>query len=193
MLEMPVLLVSGIFILGSSFYVISIYNRLISLREGVKQAFANIDVLLAQRNNEIPKLIEVAKKYMEYEKKAFEDLIRARVHSEQYRKDGDIERLGQSETQMVKGIAGLVALAEAYPELKADQSFSRLIQRISELEDSISDRREVFNEAATINNVRIQEVPDFIVAGIFGFKHTALLTFEKEALNDVNVKSLFEK
>ncbi len=91
------------------------------------------------------------------------------------------------------GLGSLFAVAEAYPELKADQSFQHLQARITGLENTIADRREFYNESVNINNVRIEQFPDVILARFFGFKSFTLLEFTSEELIDLDIKSLFER
>lgn len=99
--------------------------------------------------------------------------------------------LGQAETQLRLGLGNLFALAENYPDLKANNSFQQLESRISQLENGIADRREVYNEAVNLNNVRIEQFPDVIIARMFSFKDYALLEFSEEEKRDVNMKQLF--
>mgnify|MGYP000595478441 CR=1 FL=1 len=99
--------------------------------------------------------------------------------------------LGVAETAMRAGLGKLFAVVEDYPELKADQSFQHLQHRITDLENSISDRREVYNESVNNNNVRIEQFPDAVIANFFRFKAFELLEFEDEELKDVSIKELF--
>ena len=99
--------------------------------------------------------------------------------------------LGKAETGLRAGLGQLFALAENYPELKANESFQHLQQRISGLENGIADRRELYNEAVNLNNVSIEQFPDVIVARAFAFKEAALLEFSEGEKADVDLKSLF--
>ena len=172
-------------------YAVFIYNGLVSLKHNVSKAWSNIDVLLKQRHDELPKLVEVCKQYMEYEKDTLEKVIQARSAVSNARSAGNIEALGEAESQLRLGLGNLFALAENYPELKANQSFQQLQARISQLENSIADRREVYNESVNLNNVRIEQFPDIIIAKAFSFKAFDLLQFTDEEIRDVNIKSLF--
>jgi LemA protein len=104
---------------------------------------------------------------------------------------GDVPALGAAEQQLREGLGRLFAVAENYPDLKADQGFKHLQTRISQLEDTIADRRELYNEAVNLNNIRIQTFPDLIVARMFEFKQSALLEFTEEQKRDVDVGKLF--
>ena len=173
------------------FYVIFIYNGLVSLKHNVSKAWSNIDVLLKQRHDELPKLVEVCKQYMEYEKETLEKIVRARSAVMDARSAGNVGALGQAETELRMGLGNLFALAENYPELKANNSFQQLQARISQLENSIADRREVYNESVNLNNIRIEQFPDVVIARMFGFRAFDLLEFSVEEKKDVNIKSLF--
>lgn len=173
------------------FYAIFTYNALVSLKHNVSKAWSNIDVLLKQRHDELPKLVEVCQQYMAYEKGTLEKIIQARSAVSQARHRGDMGALGEAESQLRLGLGNLFALAENYPELKANQSFQQLQARISQLENSIADRREVYNDSVNLNNVRIEQFPDVIIARAFHFKGFDLLEFSEEEKRDVNIKSLF--
>ncbi|MGD8851264.1 MAG: LemA family protein, partial [Gammaproteobacteria bacterium] len=156
-------------------------------------AWSNIDVLLKQRHDELPKLIEVCKEYMGYEKDTMERIIKARSAVATARERSDVNALGAAESELRLGLGNLFALAESYPDLKADQSFQHLQSRITGLEDAIADRREFYNEAGNINNVRIEQFPDVIVARFFNFKEAELLEFSEEEKVDVDVRALFSQ
>lgn len=172
-------------------YVVLIYNDLVRLKHGVSQAWANIDVLLKQRHDELPKLIETCKQYMAHERGVLEKVTQARAAVGSAREHGDVVSLGAAETQLRKGLIGLYAVAENYPELKANDTFQHLQNRISQIEAQIADRREYYNDTVNTNNVRIEQFPDGIVARMFNFGARSLLTFEQSELKDVDVKTLF--
>jgi LemA protein len=174
-------------------YLIIIYNNLITLKHNVSKAWSNIDVLLKQRHDELPKLVETCRQYMQYEQDTLEKFMQARASVATAQQNGDILALGSAEGTLRMGLGSLFAVAEAYPELKADQSFQHLQARITGLENSIADRREFYNESVNINNVRIEQFPDVILARFFGFKSFTLLEFTSEELVDLDIKSLFER
>jgi LemA protein len=99
--------------------------------------------------------------------------------------------LGPAESELRIGLGNLFAVAEAYPQLKANETFQHLQTRISGLENSIADRREFYNEAVNNNNVRIEQFPDLVVARFFGFRGAELLEFGDEEKKDVDLKALF--
>lgn len=183
--------VVGVLMLVVVVYGILIYNRLVSLKHGVSKAWSNIDVLLKQRHDELPKLVEVCKQYMGYEQETLERVMQARARVAQAREGADVPALGAAETQLRLGLGNLFAVAEAYPDLKANTTFTHLQERITALENSIADRREFYNESVNLNNVRIEQFPDVIVAGKFGFKPFDLLEFSDVEKSDVELKELF--
>ena len=172
-------------------YGVRIYNGLVALRENVRKAWANIDVLLTQRHEELPKLVETCKRYMAYEQETLERVMQARSAVFRAQGQGDVTALGAAEEQLRAGIGRLFAVAENYPELKADAGFRHLQARISELEEAIADRRELYNESVNLNNIRIQTFPDLIVARLFEFKPAPLLEFTEEQRRDVDLGKLF--
>jgi len=174
-------------------YAIMVYNNLMSLKHNVSKAWANIDVLLKQRHDELPKLVETCKQYMGYEQETLEKVMQARAAVSAAREKGDISALGPAETQLRMGLGNLFALAEAYPDLKANESFQHLQVRISGLENAIADRREFYNESVNNNNVRIEQFPDVIIARNLGFGAKDLLEFSDEETKDVDVKELFSE
>ncbi len=178
-------------VVAAVLYAIVLYNNLVLLKHNVSKAWSNIDVLLKQRHDELPKLIETCRQYMGYEKDTLEKVIQARSAVAAAREKGDVAALGPAETQLRLGLGNLFALAEDYPDLKANETFQHLQGRISELENAIADRREFYNESVNNNNVRIEQFPDVIIARNLGFGPRDLLEFSVEETKDVSVKELF--
>jgi LemA protein len=174
-------------------YIVIIYNNLVSLKHNVSKAWSNIDVLLKQRHDELPKLVETCRQYMQYEQETLEKVMLARSSVANAQQQGDVAQLGQAEGALRLGLGNLFALAEAYPELKADETFQHLQARITGLENAIADRREFYNDSVNINNVRIEQFPDVIIARLFNFKAFTLLEFSAEETADVNLRGLFEQ
>lgn len=173
-------------------YFIFTYNSLISIKNNVSKAWANIDVLLKQRHDELPKLIDTCKAYMKHEQETLTKVIQARSGVDHARQSQDITGLVIAESTLQGSLGGLFALAESYPDLKADQSFRALQARITGLENAIADRREFYNDSANVNNVRVQQFPDLMVAKLFGFNLLKLLTFAPVELEDVGVNKQFD-
>jgi LemA protein len=174
----------------SALYAVLIYNNLVRLKHNVGQSWANVDVSLKQRHDELPKLVEVCKQYMRYEQATLERVVRARGAVYEASSRGDLRGLGAAESELRAGLGQLFALAESYPELKANESFRHLSQRVSQLEETIADRRELYNDSANLNNVRIEQVPDVLIARLFGFHGFDLLQFA-EAREDPDIAKLF--
>ena len=172
-------------------YGITLYNQLVTIKHAVSRAWANIDVLLRQRHEELPKLVEACRQYMQYEQSTLERVISARNAVSQARGRSDLKQLGQAETALRSGLGQLFALAEGYPELQANTSFQHLQQRISGLESGIADRRELYNAAVNINNMRIEQFTDVLVARMFSFHSAELLQFSEAEKADVDLRQLF--
>ncbi|NNM81466.1 MAG: LemA family protein [Burkholderiales bacterium] len=173
-------------------YGVSLYNHLVSVKHAVSKAWANIDVLLRQRHDELPKLVEVCKQYKEFEQGTLQKVIDARSMVHAAREHQDIAALGKAEGMLRAGLGGIFAVAEAYPELKANQNFMQLQGRITSLENAIADRRELYNDTVNINNVQIEVFPASLIARLFGFTDKPLLQFSAREKADVDLKKLFE-
>ena len=189
-METTVFVLLGVLILLIG-YIIVIYNRLITLKHGVDKSWANIDVLLKQRHDELPKLVETCKQYMAHEKTTLENVIAARNQAWTARNNGYDKGVVKAENVMRMGLGNLFAVAENYPELKADQAFQKLQTRISSIENAIADRREFYNESVNIYNVRQEVFPDVLVAKRFNHQPRDLLEFDASEITDVDLKSLF--
>jgi LemA protein len=173
-------------------YFVMIHNQLVQIKHNVSKAWANIDVLLKQRHDELPKLIETCKQYMKFEQDTLVRVMEARSQVSSAREQQDIGALGQAEGQLRGAVGRLFAVAEAYPDLKSNETFLNLQARISSIENAIADRREFYNESVNINNVRIEQFPDSIVAAMLSFKSFELLKFSTDETSDVSVKELFQ-
>ena len=177
-------------ILVALVYGIQIYNNLVRLKHNVARAWSNIDVALKQRHDELPKLVELCKQYMVYEQETLDRVVRARGSVADASRRGDLRALGAAETDLRAGLGQLFALAEGYPQLKANQGFRQLAERVSHLEETIADRRELYNDSANLSNIRIEQLPDSLLARLVGVRPFDLLEF-KAARGDVDLKALF--
>jgi LemA protein len=180
-----------VLLVAALLYSILIFNGLVALKHEITKAWSNIDVLLKQRHDELPKLVETCKQYMQFERDTLEKVMAARAALHTARENNDVRGVGAAEAQVRLGLNSIVATAEAYPELKSNQSIQQLLARITSLENQISDRREFYNEYVNANNVRIEQFPDTLVARMFGFKPAALLEFSEEETRDVDMRALF--
>jgi LemA protein len=172
-------------------YGVFVYNQLVSLKHNINVAWANIDVLLKQRHDELPKLVGTCKQYMKFEQETLEKVMLARSQVADARKSKDLGNLSRAEERLRSGLGNLFAVAEAYPDLKTNETFKHLQARISSLENAIADRREFYNDSVNINNVRIEQFPDSLIAGLFRFEHFPLLKFSQSEKADVNVQRMF--
>ena len=141
--------------------IIIIYNNLIRLRNNIDKSWANIDVLLKQRSNEIPNLINTVKGYMKHERKTLESLTKARTILS---KTETLSRKAAVDNLITDLLKTIFVVAEAYPNLKAGENFLKLQKRITGLENELADRREFYNDSVTIYNTRIQSFPDLLIA-----------------------------
>ena len=180
-------------LIAAAIYLVNGCNGLVGLREAVKTAWANIDVLLKQRHHEIPKLVDACKCYMQFEQETLEKVMRARSAVIQASGQGNVAAVGAAEQQLRVGLGQLFAVAENYPQLKSDESFRHLQTRITGLEESIADRRELYNDQVNLNNIRVKVFPDVLIANAFGFGPAQLLEFGAEEKRDVDVGALFAR
>lgn len=174
-------------------YLVLMYNNLVRLKHNVAQAWSNIDVLLKQRHDELPKLVAVCQQYIKHERRVLEHVTEARASVGKAREAHDVGALGNAENSLRAGLSGLFAVAENYPELRANESFQDLRTRISSIEAQITDRREFYNDSVNVHNVRIEQFPDNAVAAVFGFGPRPLLRFKEAERKDVNVGALFQQ
>ena len=162
---------------GTLLYLIIIYNGLVRLRNDSNRAWANIDVLLKQRHDEIPNLVETVKGYLQHERQTLVAVTQARAASISA---ASIGQKAQANLMLTGALRGLFAVAENYPQLKANENFLRLQNRISELEERIADRREFFNDDVNAYNTRIRQVPEVFLANLMALKPRELFTVSEE-------------
>src|SRR5262244_4114920 len=147
-------------------WVIMIYNGLVSMRQRVSQAFADIDVQLKQRHDLIPNLVETVKGYAAHERGTLDDVIKARNSAMSAQGPAQVSA---AEAQLSGALGRLIALSEAYPDLKANANFQQLASELSDLENKIAASRRFFNNAVQEYNTGIQQMPAALFAGMFGF------------------------
>jgi len=184
-------LIAAVILLVVTLYCVGIYNTLILFQNNTKQSFANIDVLLVQRHDELPKLVETCKQYMGFEQKTLVDVMDARSKAYQARQSGDIKAMGAAEGALQTGLGALMATVENYPDLKANEDFQKLQERITGLETDIAEKRSDYNDTAKRYNVQIAQFPPVIVARMCNFKEADLLHFDKATTSDVDLKGMF--
>jgi LemA protein len=174
-----------LFVVGVTVYVVILYNELVRLRNDNDRAWANIDVLLKQRHDEIPNLVETVKGYMQHEQQTLLAVTQARAAS---MNAASIGQKAQADAMMTGALRGLFAVAENYPQLKANDNFLKLQARISELEDRIADRREFFNDDVNTYNTRIGQIPDVFLASFMSLKPRSMFKVADEDRKLVEVK-----
>jgi LemA protein len=163
----------------------SIYNSLVALKNAMARSWANIDVLLKQRHDELPKLVKTCEGYMQHERAIFDKLSEARGALLRAQSVG---QRAEAENLLTKALGGIFAVAEAYPDLKANQGFLQLQTRISEVESQIADRREFYNDTAATFNTRLGQIPDKWVASWLDFTPADLFRAAPEDREDVEIK-----
>ncbi|MBI4165386.1 MAG: LemA family protein [Acidobacteria bacterium] len=178
-------LVVVLFVVGIFIYFITIYNSLVRLKNDINKSWANIDVLLKQRHDELPKLIETCKGYMQYEQKTFQMITEARTA---FMRATSVGQKAQADNMISGALKSLFAVSENYPDLKANNNFLMLQKRISELEERIADRREFFNDTTNTFNIRIQQLPDVFVAKMLSLTPRELFKVSEEDRRDVEMK-----
>lgn len=174
-------------------YLVSAYNRLVTARNGFRNAFAQIDVQLTRRHDLIPNLVETAKGYLKHERETLEAVIAARNTAVAGLKAAAanpgsasaVEQLSGAETALNGALGRLFALSEAYPDLKANTTMMQLSEELTSTENKVAFARQAYNDSVTgYNNVR-ETFPSSVVAGMFGFEAAALLQIEAPAMREV--------
>lgn len=165
-------------------YAATLYNSLVQVKNNVDQAWSNIDVLLKQRADELGKLLDAVKSYLGYERDLLTRLTALRT---EVGRGGADERRMAAERELGAGVGRLLAVAESYPDLKSSGNFMELQRRITALEEQIAHRREFYNDAVNINNTRMEQVPDRLLAGFAGLKPRLLFQAAPEERADVDV------
>ena len=175
----------GFTVVGLIVYGVSIYNGLIAMKNNIGRSWANIDVLLKQRHDELPKLVKTCEQYMKHERAVFDRLSEARAALMGARSVGV---RAEAEGLLSRALGQVFAVAEAYPTLKADQSFLQLQTRITQVENQIADRREFYNDTVTTYNTRIQQIPDLIVANWLALGPAELFKVAEADRQDVEIR-----
>ena len=185
----PVFLMLGFFafVIGilALFYIVTIFNGLIDLRNNIDKAWANIDVLLKRRSDLIPNLVETVKGYKAYEQDVLEEI--ARLRTAMMSADGPAEKARHSEA-ISSTLKTMFAVAENYPNLKASENFLKLQDQLSQIENQIADRREFYNDSVMLFNTRIHSIPDMVFASLLRFKDREYFRAKEEEKEAVDVK-----
>lgn len=158
--------------------VVTIYNRLVRLRNRTDNAWSQVDVQLKRRYDLIPNLVETVKGYAAHEKQTFEDVVAARAAAQDA---STVAEQAQAENMLTGALRRLFALAEAYPELRASENFRSLQEQLAETEDKISISRQIYNDTTLTYNNAVQTVPSNLVASMFGFDARAYFEVDDDA------------
>ncbi len=175
----------GFVVVGTVGYFLSLYNGFVEMKNNIGRSWANVDVLLKQRHDELPKLVKTCEAYMQHERAVFDKLSEARAALANAR--GVAER-AVAESQLGRALGGIMAVAESYPELKADQGFRALQQRISEIENQIADRREFYNDVVTIFNTRLESIPDSWIGQAMNLTSAELFKIQDREREDPRIE-----
>lgn len=170
-------------IIGGSWFMRT-YNGLVQVVENIKKAFANIDVLLMQRSDELPKLIDTVKGFASHEKEIFGNVLKAR---ETMLSAKTVSEKAKASGGISDALKSVFALSEAYPDLRSNESFLQLQSRISDIENSIADRRESYNESVNNYNIRIKSLPDVFIANAMNLSSEEMFQVPEEKKEDVKI------
>jgi LemA protein len=190
---MAIISVCLIVMLIAFVYLVYCYNDFVAVVNNVDNSWANINVLLKQRHDELNKLIDLCKQYMDYELSAFKQIISARQGVETAYKEHDTQTLNGEEKNLQSGVKNLMALAENYPELHANSSFQQIGDSIHKIETRIAERREFYNASVNLNNILTQQFPTIFIARICHFEKMELLAFSDSDKADVDINSAFKR
>ncbi len=182
------LLIFVLIVLALVFFVATLYNKLVRLRNAFRNAFAQIDVQLKRRHDLIPNLVEAVQGYMQHERETLTAVIEARNTAEQVREStagaagdaGAMAELGKAEGLLGGALGQFFALSESYPDLKASANFQSLQEELTSTENRVAYARQAYNDAIMKYNNAVESVPSNMIAGMFNFKPGAPLDFEEE-------------
>ena len=181
---MIVLIVLGILVLGVIGVGVGIYNGLITVRNNVQKAWKTIDIVLQQRHDELPKLIDTCKAYMKHERDLLTKITELRTG---YAMAKEIQEKIKIENELNKHLDKLKMVWEQYPDLKAIQSFFQIQDRISAIESKLSDYREIFNDSVNIYNIQIERFPDLLLARVMNYQRHEFLEVPEEKTQEVKM------
>ena len=181
---LAILVVFIIAVIAVILYFVGLYNQLVTFKNNIDRSFSDIDVLLKQRHDELPKLIETCKGYMQYEQKTLQAVTEARTA---FMRATTPAEKAQADNLVSGALKTLFAVAEKYPDLKADNNFMQLQGRITELETKIAAQRGAYNEDVNAFNIRIAQIPASFIAGFMGLQPHPLFQVPETDREDVKV------
>ena len=171
--------------IGILLYGVSIYNGLVTVKNNIDKSWSNIDVLLKQRHDELPKLIATVEGYMKHEREVLENVTKARTA---FMHANTVGEKAQADNMITGALKSLFAVSENYPDLKANDNFMHLQGRISSLENEIADRREFYNDSVNTFNIRIEQIPDIFVARALGYTKREMFKVAAAEREDVKIR-----
>ncbi len=174
-------------VLGAGIWGVGIFNRLVGDRNLVKTGLADIDVQLQRRHDLVPRLVAAVKGYAAFERRVLEEVAALRSRA---RTAGEIEERDMAERALAAGMGRLIAIAEAYPDLKASENFRRFMADLTDVENHLQQARRFYNGAVRQLNTRVQRFPDVVVARLFGFRVAEFFSAEIEARTVPEVRRL---
>ncbi len=173
------LIVILVIVVGLGLFVVSVYNGLVRARNEVKNAWSSIDVQLKRRHDLIPNLLETVKGYAAHERGTLDAVVKARQQAVSFA--GSVEERGKVENMLTQSLRSLFAVAEAYPDLKANQNFIKLQEELSGTENKIGFARQYYNDATMRYKNRIEMFPSNVIAGMFNFQPEPFFQVEEAA------------
>jgi LemA protein len=181
--------VALVVVLGLVVWMVSMYNQIIRVEKEVDKAWSNIDVLLQQRSDELPKLIDTVEQYMDHEKETILETVRERYQEAE--SAGNPKEQAEADSMLQGALGDLFAVAEDYPELKANENFNQLQDRISSIEEQIADRREHYNQSATNYNTLIEQIPYVFFASLMNKTGRELYEADAGSTEDIDIDEAF--
>lgn len=173
------LIVILVIVVGLGLFVVSVYNGLVRARNAVKNAWSSMDVQLKRRHDLIPNLVETVKGYAAHERGTLDAVVKARQQAVSF--TGSVEERGKVENMLTQSLRSLFAVAEAYPDLKANQNFIKLQEELSATENKIGFSRQYYNDATMRYKNRIEMFPSNVIAGMFNFQPEPFFQVEEAA------------
>lgn len=178
-------LVGGMLVLALVLYVVLIFNGIIQLKFNLEKAWANIDVLLKQRHDEVPNLVACVQGTASFEQRVMENVTKARAGAEGAHTVGE---KAKAEATLSAAVGNLFAVAENYPDLRAIENFTALQKRLTGLESQIADRREIYNNSVANYNIRIQQFPGLMVAKAMKLPPKDMFSITEEVQQAIRVQ-----
>lgn len=162
-------------------YIVTVFNRLIRQRNVVREGFSGIDVQLKRRTDLVPALVETVKGYATHERTLLEEVTAKRAMSIDAQTAGNVNQTAQAAQQLGSAVGRLIAVAEAYPQLKANENFLKLQEQLSEIEEQLQYARRYYNGAVRNLNISIQSFPELLIAKPLGFSEQPFFELEDRA------------